>query len=54
MHVVVVVALDVGVHDGDHLATPRRHLVDHLLGIGELVLVPREVALACVGGIYKQ
>ena len=42
--VVAVVALDVRVDDGDHLATLRRHVGDHLGGMGELVRIPREVS----------
>ena len=46
VHVVVVVALDVRVRDRDHLATAARDGLDHLLRVREVVLVPREVALA--------
>jgi hypothetical protein len=46
LHLVVGVDLDVRVDDGHHLASSGRQLLLHLLGLGELELVPREVPLA--------
>lgn len=36
----MVVALDVGVHDGDHLAAVPGQIRLHLHGVGEHALVP--------------
>ena len=43
--VVVAVLLDVRVNDGHHLPALGGHLGDHVSRVGELLLVPGEVAV---------
>ena len=44
-HLVVVVVLEVGVHNGHHLATFRRDVAQHFHRVGELGAVPGEVPI---------